>query len=103
MDLDQYLSTPGSQTVTHLRKRMQALGYDVKSNAQIRQWRHKYAGRGPSEANCMGLELATDGKVTRKDMRPNDWHLIWADLDAEKRIKSSDDVQPPVGTSKPDE
>ena len=82
MDLDQYLSSPGAMTVTQLRQRMQALGYDVKSNAQIRQWRHKYAGRGPSEANCMGLELATGGAITRKEMRPDDWHLIWPELAA---------------------
>jgi DNA-binding transcriptional regulator YdaS (Cro superfamily) len=101
MDLDKYLSTPGSLTVTQLRERMQSLGYDVKSNAQIRQWQHKYAGRGPSEANCMGIELATNGAVTRRDLRQNDWHLIWPELaDAGDRIKASDDTQPPVGASR---
>ena len=26
------------------------------------------------------VERATDGAVTRKELRPNDWHLIWPEL-----------------------
>ena len=29
---------------------------------------------------CIAIERATDGLVTRKDLRPNDWHLIWPEL-----------------------
>ena len=29
---------------------------------------------------CSQIEQATDGKVTRKDLRPDDWHLIWTEL-----------------------
>lgn len=61
---------------------MESLGYPVKSDAQIRQWQHKYADRVPSPKNCLGLEKATGGKVTRQAMRPNDYWTIWTDLPA---------------------
>jgi len=31
---------------------------------------------------CAAIELATDGAVTRRDLRPDDWHLIWPELAA---------------------
>lgn len=78
---------------------MLALGYSVKSDAQIRQWRHRYAGRAPNPENCVGIELATDGDVDRRDLRPEDWHLIWPELAADNDpIDASDDAQPPNGT-----
>ncbi len=80
MDLDTYLSQVGALSVGQLRARMAALGYKVKSDAQLRQWRHRYSGRLPSPENCRGLELATGGAVSRKAMRPDDWHLIWPEL-----------------------
>ena len=50
---------------------------------------------------CVAIELATKGAVTRKDLRPNDWHLIWPELAADDDvIKATDDVQPPVGKAK---
>lgn len=33
---------------------------------------------------CAQIELASNGEVTRKDLRPNDWHRIWPEL-AEKK------------------
>jgi len=29
---------------------------------------------------CTQLEIATGGKITRKDLRPNDWSEIWPEL-----------------------
>jgi DNA-binding transcriptional regulator YdaS (Cro superfamily) len=29
---------------------------------------------------CASIEVATDGAVTRRDLRPDDWHLIWPEL-----------------------
>lgn len=29
---------------------------------------------------CAAIEVATGGKVTRRDLRPDDWHLIWPEL-----------------------
>lgn len=36
--------------------------------------------RGLSAEKCSEIELATNRKVTRKDLRPDDWHLIWPEL-----------------------
>ncbi|MGB4064225.1 MAG: helix-turn-helix domain-containing protein [Azonexus sp.] len=29
---------------------------------------------------CPAIELSTSGQVTRRDLRPDDWHLIWPEL-----------------------
>lgn len=29
---------------------------------------------------CTQIEQLTGGAVSRKDLRPNDWHLIWPEL-----------------------
>jgi len=29
---------------------------------------------------CTPIEQATNGQVTRKDLRPNDWESIWPEL-----------------------
>ncbi|WP_185634063.1 transcriptional regulator [Burkholderia stagnalis] len=86
MNLDQYLSQPDAMTVSELRARMQQFGYRVKSNAQIRQWRHKYSGRVPNPENCVGLERVTNGVISRRELRENDWHLIWPELAQQKDV-----------------
>jgi DNA-binding transcriptional regulator YdaS (Cro superfamily) len=30
---------------------------------------------------CTQIEQATNGEVTRKDLRPDDWQTIWPELD----------------------
>lgn len=30
--------------------------------------------------HCLAIERATSGAVTRRDLRPHDWHLIWPEL-----------------------
>lgn len=35
--------------------------------------------------HCLAIERATSGAVTRKDLRPDDWHLIWPELAEEGR------------------
>ena len=80
MNLDTYLSSPGALSVSQLRIRMNELGYDVKSDAQIRQWRHGYAGRKPDPENAAGIERATDGAVSRRSFYPENWHLIWPEF-----------------------
>ena len=32
--------------------------------------------------HCAQIEAATGGQVTRKDLRPDDWNLIWPELAA---------------------
>lgn len=75
MNLSQYLSSPGSLSVAELRKSIGA-----SSDAQIRQWQHGYAKRRPGPVYCRRIELATDGLVTRRDLRPDDWRDIWPEL-----------------------
>ena len=40
----------------------------------------KQDGRVPSPALCVVIEREAQGAVTRKDLRPADWHLIWPEL-----------------------
>jgi DNA-binding transcriptional regulator YdaS (Cro superfamily) len=80
MDLNEYLALPSSLSISALRARMVELGSTIKSDAQIRQWRHKYADRLPDPANCVLIERATGGKVTRQRLRPDDWQAIWPEL-----------------------
>lgn len=32
------------------------------------------------EKICVVIEQETGGAITRKDLRPDDWHLIWPEL-----------------------
>lgn len=75
MDLNRYLKSPGAMSVGQLRA---AIG--VKSDAQIRQWQHGYADRVPSPEYCVAIERATNGAVSRRDLRPDDWYRIWPEL-----------------------
>lgn len=75
MDLKTYLAQDGALSVAQL-----AAAIGVKQPAQVRQWQHGYADRLPSPLNCTAIEQATDGAVTRRDLRPSDWHLIWPEL-----------------------
>jgi len=46
--------------------------------AAVNQW---VKGLRPVPArHCFAIEKVTKGAVTRKDLRPNDWHLFWPDL-----------------------
>ena len=72
---------------------MRELGYIVKSDAQIRQWRHGYGGRKPDPENSVGLEKATDGAVPRSEFYPDDWQLIWPELnESRERLRPSPDA-----------
>lgn len=37
---------------------------------------------------CVEIERATDGQVTRQELRPDDWHKIWPEL-AKKTKKAA--------------
>ena len=75
MTLDDYFASEGALSIAELRDRV-----GVKSDAQIRQWRHGYADRQPSPEYAVSIERATGGRVRRWDTRPNDWHRIWPEL-----------------------
>lgn len=75
MDLKTYFSSPGAMSVAEL-----AAAIGVRHDAQVRQWVHGYNGRLPSPENCTAIEQATSSAVTRRDLRPDDWHRIWPEL-----------------------
>lgn len=52
--------------------------YEPPISAQaVHKW--KVSGATPIE-RCAAIERATSGQVTRRDLRPDDWHLIWPEL-----------------------
>lgn len=50
---------------------------DVKPPT-VSQW--KSGDRPVPIQFCKKIEIATNGKVTCKDLRPNDWESIWPEL-----------------------
>jgi len=48
------------------------------SLGMISQWVNKT--RPVSTERCVAIENATNGQVTRKDLRPDDWAIIWPEL-----------------------
>ena len=53
------------------------------SAAAVGNW--KIRGAIPIE-HCAAIEIATDGAVTRRDLRPDDWQRIWPELaDSEEK------------------
>lgn len=50
------------------------------SKGAVSQWKDE--DRRVPAAHCVSIERATKGTVTRRDLRPDDWHLIWPELDA---------------------
>jgi DNA-binding transcriptional regulator YdaS (Cro superfamily) len=40
-------------------------------------------GRQVPAKQCLRIERLTNGQVTRRDLRPHDYHEIWPDLDLE--------------------
>jgi DNA-binding transcriptional regulator YdaS (Cro superfamily) len=51
-------------------------------------------GREPSPGLCVTIERATAGKVTRQDLRPDDYWLIWPDLPAPKQEEAPANIAP---------
>lgn len=82
MDLHTYLLQPGAPTATELARLVEV------NPDQLRHWRHGYQGRRPEPENCVRIEQATKGAVSRKDLRPDDWHRIWPELVTKPRKKA---------------
>lgn len=71
MELSEYISAERGRGVKV------ASAIDVAPQ-EIYQWA---SGRRPIPIpHCVPIEQATEGEVTRKDLRPDDWHLIWPEL-----------------------
>ncbi len=74
MKLSDYLAAHSTQI-----KLAKILGI---SQVLISQW--STGLRATPIERCYPIEQATQGKVTRKDLRPDDWHLIWPELTKKK-------------------
>lgn len=61
------------------RGRVSELAQALQVSASlVTQWS---SGSKPVSAErCTLVEQATGGEVTRRDLRPNDWWLIWPEL-----------------------
>lgn len=72
MNLHEYLTKNGRGAVAKLSIAIAAHAPDVS------RWA---SGKRPvPEKAAVAIERATDGAVTRRDLRPDDWHLIWPEL-----------------------
>lgn len=53
-----------------------------------------YGQRTPNEKLCVAIERESRRKVTRLDLRPDDWHLIWPELSGPPSVRSiSEDMR----------
>lgn len=75
MDLKTYLSTLERGGATLLSEK---LGVSISFLSQMAS-----GAAAISPARCVSIEQATVGAVTRQELRPDDWNLIWPEL-AEK-------------------
>lgn len=57
------------------------------SQSVISNWRAR--GTTPEAIHCVAIERATSGAVTRRDLRPDDWHLIWPELAEQPRAEEA--------------
>lgn len=72
MKLSKYLSQQGVGANMLLAEKINVFQSDVSN------WRR---GSRPVPVNkCTAIEKATNGAVTRKDLRPDDWADIWPEL-----------------------
>lgn len=69
MKLTDYLKTNSNADLAR------ALGCPA---ALVSQW--KLGVRPVPLERCTAIEKATRGAVSRRDLRPEDWHLIWPEL-----------------------
>jgi DNA-binding transcriptional regulator YdaS (Cro superfamily) len=78
MDLKTYFTKSERGTATELAE---------KISVSISYLSQMIAGdTAISPARCVQIEQATNGEVTRKDLRPDDWAAIWPELITEKSL-----------------
>lgn len=77
MKLSEYLSSHGSQTL---------LARKIKAQPQL-VWQWSTGVRPVPIERCLTIEAATNGVVSRIDLRPNDWREIWPELAKSRRNK----------------
>lgn len=65
------------------------------SQPVISNWRAR--GTVPDAIHCVAIERATGGAVTRRDLRPDDWRLIWPELVDQSASLPAKPAQQPAG------
>jgi len=48
---------------------------------------------------CVAIERATEGAVTRRDLRPDDWHAIWPEIIQEQHQPTTQQTAAPAATN----
>ncbi len=56
----------------------------------VSNWRAR--GTTPDAIHCVTIERVTAGVVSRRDLRPEDWHLIWPELASAEASKTAPEV-----------
>jgi len=72
MKLSEYFTEPESESAAAIAR---TLGV---SPVLVSQWRN--LSRPVPAERCLAIERATNGAVTRRDLRPHDYQNIWPDL-----------------------
>lgn len=67
---------PIDKTATLLNTTLSGLAAALGiSRGAVSQWKTN----GVPVCRCIAIELLTAGAVTRKELRPDDWHVYWPD------------------------
>lgn len=72
MNLSEYIKTQGHGAIATLAEAIGGHGPDVSS------W--SSGARAVPISRCCAIEQATNGAVTRRELRPDDWQQIWPEL-----------------------
>lgn len=89
MNLKDYLSKYGSQA---------ELARKISAQPQL-VWQWSSGVRPVPIERCVAIERATDGAVSRRDLRPDDWRDIWPELADSSAARPSADINPVVQES----
>ena len=90
MDLRTYLKKAGHGASRRMAQALGAYESDISNWAAGR--------RKPGVAVCVAIELHTNGAVTRRDLRPDDWQDIWPELDGAQALADAQ-IQPQAPAS----
>ncbi len=68
-----------SEYVDEAHGRQTELARDLRCQSQL-VWQWARGARPVPMARCIDIERATGGRVSRRDLRPTDWHRMWPEL-----------------------
>ena len=84
MKLNDYLDKHGAKT---------KLAIEIGAQVQL-VWQWASGVRPVPIDRCYAIEQATNGAVTRRDLRPDDWQKIWPELAAAQPHQAHPATQP---------